>query len=120
MIDVSDAFDPEFLQPATRRRGTRAFASGGEGELTTSFANTAIKISLQPSTLGPEMDALLPEGGRGSGAIFEVYSTSELRVDDGANGLPDVVVVGARRFKAIHVYDWAGHGYHHAIVEELA
>lgn len=120
MIDVADAFDPEFMQPATRKRGTRSFAVGGEGEITTSYANTSIQVSLQPSDLDDEIPALRAEGQRKSGAVFEIYSTTELRVDDGENGLADVVVVGARRFKVVHVFDWTGHGYCRAVAVEIA
>lgn len=123
LVDVSELMsDPEFMQAATRRRGTRAFAVGGEGEITTSYADTSIMVSYQPLEESGEsaIDKLPPEGQRGSGALFWLFSSSELRVDDGDNGLSDVVVVGARAFKVVHVDDWASHGYYVAIAEEIA
>lgn len=122
LVDVSELFsDPEFMQAATRRRGTRAFAVSGEGEITTSYADTAITVSFQPvQGDGENLDELLPEGQRGSGALFRLFSSSELRVDDGNTGLADVVTVGARRFKVMHVDDWSDHGYFRAIAEEIA
>lgn len=123
MIDVSEVMvDPDFMQSATRRRGTRAFALGGEGEIGTSYVDAAISVSIQPIQAGgvAAITALLPEGQRGSGALFTVFSSSELRVDDGANGLADVVTVGARSFKIVRVDDWAGNGFYQAVGEELA
>jgi hypothetical protein len=117
LVDVSELFsDPEFMKTVTLRRPTVHFAN--EGEAIASYEPDAdFTASVQPVPAAEVAE--LPEGQRGSGKVFRLYTGTELKFSPGRTDISDVVVDGARELVVVGEEPWGDNGYFKFLAVEL-
>lgn len=116
LVDVSELMtDPDFVETVTLRRPTIHFAN--EGEAISSYEDTSFVASVQPAKA--EEIAALPEGERGSGQVYRIYTATELRMSDGKTDVSDVLVYGGKELRVIGQEPWGANGYFKFLAVEV-
>ena len=119
IVDVSELFTGpdslDFMETVVLRRPAIHFAN--EGEAIASYDPDAnISASVQPLTA--KQVAELPEGQRGSGTVYRIYTASELRFSPGKADISDVLVTSKGALVVVGQEDWAGNGYYKFLAVE--
>jgi hypothetical protein len=113
MISVAElAHDPDFVQTITRLRPTTTLTK--EGLAGSTYTSLDVIGSVQP----PNDDdiKLLPEGVRLSDCTA-FFTNDDVSAGDGASQLPDILQVGGKNYRIIHVDNFSQNGYSRFIAE---
>jgi hypothetical protein len=122
LVDVSELFSgPEsedFMEDVTLRRPAIHFANEGEA-IATYEADATIQASVQAMTA--KEVAALPEGQRGSGNVYRVYTEEVLKFSPGKTDISDYLYVPSKDVNAVIVGEenWSGNGYRKFLATEF-
>lgn len=117
-ISVAELFtDPDFMEDTILRRPTVHMAN--EGEAIASYdPDVTFSASVQPVPASEVNE--LPEGQRGSGKVYRIYTATELKFSPGKTDISDVLY--SERLDASMVVvgeeDWSGGGYRKFVAVE--
>jgi len=119
LVDVSELLTgpdaADFMESVTLRRPSIHLAN--EGEAIASYdPDAAFDASVQP--MKAEKVAELPEGQRGSGKVYVIYTATELRFSPGKTDISDVLSSSKGTLVVVGEEDWAGNGYHKYLAVE--
>lgn len=107
--------NPRFVEDVTLRRPTVHFAN--EGEAIASYEPDAtIKASVQP--MSAKEVAALPEGQRGGGTVYRIYTATALKFSPGKESISDYLVTSKGSLVVVGQEDWSGGGYYKFLAVE--